>query len=107
MSQVGQALCTLEDTKNGFDFDSEHEVFCEYAAMTGMNTKSPLNLDLSQYANLNEQEYEEWQPTQWGGERPFSDGVYSHPDGKARFVVVSASPINKYMTRWRNKTALH
>ncbi|MCV5275006.1 hypothetical protein OFC49_30155, partial [Escherichia coli] len=69
-----------------------------------MNTKSPLKLDLSQYANLNEQEYEEWQPTQWGGERPFSDGVYSHADGKARFVVTRESPQRLARTKgwWLN-----
>ncbi|MCV5940313.1 molybdopterin-dependent oxidoreductase, partial [Escherichia coli] len=81
ISQVGQALCALEKTQNGFAFTSERAVFREYAAMTGMNADSPLKLDLSQYANLTEQEYEEWVPTQWGGERPFADGVYSHPDG--------------------------
>lgn len=92
ISQVGQALCALEKTQNGFAFTSERAVFREYATMTGMNADSPLKLDLSQYANLTEQEYEEWVPTQWGGERPFADGVYSHPDGKARFVVTSESP---------------
>lgn len=69
ISQVGQALCALEKTQNGFAFTSERAVFREYAAMTGMNADSPLKLDLSQYANLTEQEYEEWVPTQWGGER--------------------------------------
>lgn len=92
ISQVGQALCALEKTQNGFAFTSERAVFREYATITGMNADSPLKLDLSQYANLTEQEYEEWVPTQWGGERPFADGVYSHPDGKARFVVTSESP---------------
>lgn len=92
ISQVGQALCALEKTQNGFAFTSERAVFREYAAMTGMNADSPLKLDLSQYANLTEKEYEEWVPTQWGGERPFADGVYSHPDGKARFVVTSEFP---------------
>ncbi|MFH0231874.1 nitrate reductase [Vibrio diabolicus] len=92
ISQVGQALCALEKTQNGFAFTSERAVFREYAAMTGMNADSPLKLDLSQHANLTEQEYEEWVPTQWGGERPFADGIYSHPDGKARFVVTSESP---------------
>ncbi|HHF3199246.1 TPA: nitrate reductase [Vibrio diabolicus] len=92
ISQVGQALCTLEKTQNGFAFTSERAVFREYAAMTGMNADSPLKLDLSQHANLTEQEYEEWVPTQWGGERPFADGTYSHPDGKARFVVTSELP---------------
>ena len=104
ISQVGQALCTLENTRNGFAFSSERAVFREYAAMTGMNADSPLKLDLSQYANLTEQEYEEWVPTQWGGERPFADGVYSHPDGKARFVVTSESPTRLERTKgwWLN-----
>ncbi|HHX8269510.1 TPA: nitrate reductase [Vibrio diabolicus] len=92
ISQVGQALCALEKTQNGFAFTSERAVFREYAAMTGMNADSPLKLNLSEYANLTEQEYEEWVPTQWGGERPFADGIYSHPDGKARFVVTSELP---------------
>lgn len=65
ISQVGQALCALEKTQNCFAFTSERAVFREYAAMTGMNADSPLKLDLSQYANLTEQEYEEWVPTQW------------------------------------------
>ncbi|MCS0451180.1 nitrate reductase [Vibrio diabolicus] len=92
ISQVGQALCSLEKTQNGFAFTSERAVFREYAAMTGMNADSPLKLNLSECANLTEQEYEEWVPTQWGGERPFADGIYSHPDGKARFVVTSELP---------------
>ncbi|NVC49971.1 nitrate reductase [Vibrio diabolicus] len=104
ISQVGQALCTLEKTQNGFAFTSERAVFREYAAMTGMNVDSPLKLDLSQHANLTEQEYEEWVPTQWGGGRPFADGIYSHPDGKARFVVTSELPQRLERTKgwWLN-----
>ncbi|HHF3017061.1 TPA: nitrate reductase [Vibrio diabolicus] len=104
ISQVGQALCALEKTQNGFAFASERAVFREYAAMTGMNADSPLKLDLSQHANLTEQEYEEWVPTQWGGERPFADGIYSHPDGKARFVVTSELPQRLERTKgwWLN-----
>jgi len=104
ISQVGQALCALEKTQNGFAFTSERAVFREYAAMTGMNADSPLKLDFSQYANLTEQEYEEWVPTQWGGERPFADGIYSHPDGKARFVLTSESPTRLERTKgwWLN-----
>ncbi|HHX8522677.1 TPA: nitrate reductase [Vibrio diabolicus] len=104
ISQVGQALCELEKAQNGFAFTSEHAVFREYAAMTGMNADSPLKLDLSQHANLTEQEYEEWVPTQWGGERPFAEGIYSHPDGKARFVVTSELPQRLERTKgwWLN-----
>ncbi|HHX8300759.1 TPA: nitrate reductase [Vibrio diabolicus] len=104
ISQVGQALCALEKAQNGFAFTSERAVFREHAAMTGMNADSPLKLDLSEYANLTEQEYEEWVPTQWGGERPFADGIYSHPDGKARFVLTSESPTRLERTKgwWLN-----
>ncbi|HHF0486916.1 TPA: nitrate reductase [Vibrio antiquarius] len=104
ISQVGQALCELEKAQNGFAFTSEHAVFREYAVMTGMNADSPLKLNLSEYANLTEQEYEEWVPTQWGGERPFADGIYSHPDGKARFVVTSELPQRLERTKgwWLN-----
>lgn len=104
ISQVGQALCSLEKIQNGFAFTSERAVFKEYAAMTGMNADSPLKLNLSEYANLTEQEYEEWVPTQWGGERPFADGIYSHPDGKARFVVTSELPQRLERTKgwWLN-----
>ncbi|YCO01954.1 molybdopterin-dependent oxidoreductase [Vibrio sp. VNB-15] len=104
ISQVGQALCSLEKTQNGFAFTSERAVFSEYAEMTGMNADSPLKLDLSQYANLTEEEYEEWLPTQWGGERPFEDGRYSHPDGKAHFVLTSESPQRLERTKgwWLN-----
>ena len=104
INKVGQALCELKKTQNGFAFTSEHAVFREYAAMTGMNADSPLKLDLSQHANLTEQEYEEWVPIQWGGERPFDDGVYSHPDGKARFVVTSELPQRLERTKgwWLN-----
>ncbi len=91
INQVGHALCKLQGTQNGFTFSNEHDVFCEYAAMTTINRDSTYKLDLSKYASISEQEYEDWLPVQWGGERPFSDGVYSHPDGKARFIVTRES----------------
>ncbi|RJX71442.1 nitrate reductase [Vibrio sinensis] len=91
ISQVGQTLCQLEQTSNGFAYMSEREIFCEFAAMTGLNSNSSLKLDLSQHANLTEQEYQDWQPTCWGDQHPFSDGQYSHADGKARFIVTSDS----------------
>ncbi|GAJ77804.1 LOW QUALITY PROTEIN: assimilatory nitrate reductase large subunit [Vibrio sp. JCM 18905] len=84
ISQVGQALCTLEKTQNGFAFTSERAVFREYAAMTGMNADSPLKLDLSQHANLTEQEYEEWVPTQWGRRAPFCWNLFT-PRWKSAF----------------------
>ncbi|NLS14720.1 nitrate reductase [Vibrio sp. SM6] len=86
ITQVGQQLCELDSVANGFNFASEVEVFREYAAMTAINSDSPLLLDLSQYASLSAQEYDQWQPTQWGGERPFADGRFAHASGRAKFI---------------------
>ncbi|CAE6941701.1 Belongs to the prokaryotic molybdopterin-containing oxidoreductase family [Vibrio sp. B1FLJ16] len=104
INQVGNALCELQEGQSGFTFRNEHEVFCEYAAMTSINGDSMLKLDLSEYASMSEQEYDEWIPVQWGGERPFSDGVFSHPDGKARFVVTTESRARLERTKgwWLN-----
>ncbi|TFH92635.1 nitrate reductase [Vibrio ouci] len=85
--QVGEKLCALLGMKNGFDFDSEATVFREYAAMTGLNKESNLLLDLSQYADISDDEYHGWQPTQWGGKQPLANGQFSFPDRKARFIV--------------------
>lgn len=87
ISEVGSKLCNLVDQADGFQFASEADVFREYAAMTGLNKGSHLLLDLSRYAEVSDEEYQSWQPTRWGHERPFSDGRFSFPDGKARFIV--------------------
>lgn len=85
--QVGEKLCALLGMKNGFDFDSEAAVFREYAAMTGLNKESNLLLDLSQYADISDDDYRDWQPTLWGGKQPLANGQFSFPDRKARFIV--------------------
>ncbi|MGD8233752.1 nitrate reductase [Vibrio sp. TRT 1302] len=87
IAEVGAKLCQRLGMHNLLDFSTESQVFREYAAMTGLNEGSPLLLNLSQYANISELDYSAWQPVQWGGDRPFSGGQFSHADGRARFVV--------------------
>jgi assimilatory nitrate reductase catalytic subunit len=89
ISQVGSALCRMRNTDNGFAFQTEADIFREYAAMTGINRHSPLLLDLSAYQAISDEDYQNWQPTQWGGAQPFSDGRFSHPDGRARFIATA------------------
>jgi assimilatory nitrate reductase catalytic subunit len=87
IAEVGSKLCRKLDVADGFDYHNEVSIFTEYAKMTGINRQSNLQLDLSSYAQLSEQGYQDWQPVQWGGERPFANGSFSHSDGKARFVI--------------------
>lgn len=87
ISLVAAKLCALRGMGNGFDFETVADVFREYAAMTGLNSDSPLLLDLSAYADISDDEYAQWQPRQWGGVRPFAHGQFSFADRKARFVL--------------------
>ncbi|WP_394126017.1 molybdopterin-dependent oxidoreductase [Vibrio hepatarius] len=100
--QVGEKLCALLGMKNGFDFDSEAAVFREYAAMTGLNKESNLLLDLSQYADISDDKYQEWQPTQWGGKQPLANGQFSFPDRKARFIVPDGLHKSMNTSWWLN-----
>ena len=47
---------------------------------------------LCDYSNFSWQEIEERGGIQWGGPRLYQDGVFEHPDGKARFYSVSCEP---------------
>lgn len=102
ISEVAAKLSLLLKQENGFDFQSEVDVFREYAAMTGLNSDSGLLLDLSQFDAISAQEYQDWQPQRWGGERPFADGQFSYPDGKARFVVTQDRDETPQDTWWLN-----
>jgi assimilatory nitrate reductase catalytic subunit len=39
-------------------------------------------------------------PFRWGGDRPFADGRYSTPDGRARLVPVAQKPLQAPLARW-------
>jgi assimilatory nitrate reductase catalytic subunit len=100
ISQVGSRLCHLMSIDDEFDYRSEYEVFKEYIKMTALNKHNGLLLDLSELESLDENEYDQWQPTQWGGQRPFSNGIYSHSDGKAKFINVSATSTSDEECCW-------
>lgn len=94
ISQVGSKLCSRLGCTDGFGYQSEFEIFKEYMEMTKLNHDTALKLDLSEFGELTEEEYNQWQPKQWGAERPFADGKFSFADQKARFVVPLA-PVPK------------
>ncbi|WP_313659287.1 molybdopterin-dependent oxidoreductase [Acinetobacter variabilis] len=110
ISQVGQKMGFT-----GFDFNNSHDIFLEHAQLSAEQ-----NSDLSQrsetpyfrYFNLKGltdlslAEYDELKPVQWpvwrkdqaedSVARLYSEGQYSHADGKAKFIAISAvNPVHQ------------
>jgi assimilatory nitrate reductase catalytic subunit len=75
----------------GFDYESSAEIFAEHAGLTEVLNGGSRALDLSVLASQN---YDSLQPQQWGDERPFANGQFETPDGKARFVPTVALTSN-------------
>ncbi len=95
ISQVGQ----LMGFKEAFDYQSEAEIFREYAALTARDNNGSRDLDLGLYQHLSESGYQQLPPRQWplksgadlgqSSERLFGDGVFFTPSGRANFIPVS------------------
>ncbi len=91
INQVGQKWCAQHGWQNGFAFQTPAEIFREYAALTGINRGSRFKLDLSEFAALSDEDYQHWQPIQWGGERPFANHQFSTPSGQAQLITTKPS----------------
>ena len=73
---------------DGFHYQSPGEIFAEHAALTGALNNGSRLLDLS---SLSEKDYDALEPQQWGGLRPFANGKFETPGGKAQFVPTIAA----------------
>jgi assimilatory nitrate reductase catalytic subunit len=80
----------------GFGFADAAAVFDEHARSTALSRRFGMQLDLQGLAGLSVSQYNAMEVTQWpipagaAASRPFADGVFATPDGKARFVPVAA-----------------
>ena len=71
-----------------FTYDRPADIFREYARQTAFRNDGSRKLDLGQWADLSDADYEHWLPARWGGLSPFADGRFTTPDGRARLVPV-------------------
>lgn len=67
----------------GFGYQCPQEIFAEHAALTAVLNGGTRSFFL---ADIAAQNFDDLQPQQWGGSRPFADRQYQTPDRKARFV---------------------
>ncbi len=84
-----QIMCEVAKAMGfaGFDYHSPADVFAEHVALTGVKNEGSRLLDLTDFSPA---KYDEMQPQQWGGERPFAAGQFETASGKARFVPTLA-----------------
>ncbi len=75
----------------GFEYSSAHEVFLEHARLSATANDGGRAFNLSDWATLDAASYATLSPRRWG-DRPFSDGRFSHADGRARFVAATPRP---------------
>jgi assimilatory nitrate reductase catalytic subunit len=81
-----------------FNYRHPAEIFREHAMLSGYENNGVRAFDISALAELTELEYNLLEPIQWpvnqhninGTVRLFEDGKFFTPDGKARFVAITA-----------------
>jgi len=82
--------------KEGFNYQSEADIFREYAAMTACQPETERDLDLGGLADISDAAYASLEPIQWpvtrdaptGTPRLFGDGRFFTPDNKARMIPI-------------------
>ena len=84
----------------GFEYQSNHEIFREYAALSGFENDGQRDFDISGLALLDRQEYDVLPALQWpvlpdrrqGTPRLFADGRFYTLSGKAQFLPITPRP---------------
>jgi assimilatory nitrate reductase catalytic subunit len=77
----------------GFAYDSVREIFDEHARLSGVANEGTRAFDITALAGLTAKAFESLEPVQWPMiGRPFADGRFMHPDGRARFIPTPPRP---------------
>lgn len=99
LAEVGKRMGFVE----AFDYANSSEIFTEHAKLSGFKNNGARDFDISAYAEIDEDEYDDLKPFQWPQatlQKPtetrfFSNGQFYTPDQKARFVDVSRPEIQR------------
>jgi assimilatory nitrate reductase catalytic subunit len=89
--------------EQAFHYKNTAEIFREHAALSGFENNSEQGIrdfDISAFAEISQQEYDNLQPIQWpvnqthpqGKTRIFEDGKFYTATGKAQFIAIQPRP---------------
>lgn len=77
---------------SAFPYRQPADIFREHSALSGFENEGGRIFNISDFAAITDQQYDELRPTRWPAkpddDRPFSAGEFSTPSGKARMVAV-------------------
>ncbi|MDP5130399.1 MAG: nitrate reductase [Paraglaciecola sp.] len=83
--------------KQGFNYQTVHEIFNEYTGLSAEQNQGSRDLDLSGISQLSAEQYDKLRPVQWpinaanpqGTKRLFSDAKFYTQTAKAQFIALS------------------
>ncbi|WP_221794628.1 molybdopterin-dependent oxidoreductase [Aquisediminimonas sediminicola] len=83
IAQVAQRMGWAD----AFDFPNAASIFREFAAQTGFENQGARVLDIGDYADISDVDYDALEPFVWGGASPFADRPFTTSNGKANLVL--------------------
>ncbi|QGP79034.1 nitrate reductase [Sphingobium sp. CAP-1] len=86
--------------QSAFTYDRPADIWREHARLTAYQNDGTRVLNLRAQATIGNDAYEAMAPFRWGGERPFADGRFTTPDGKARLVLTKQMDIQEPLKQW-------
>jgi len=86
--------------RNAFAYDRPADIWREHARLTAYQNDGQRVLNLRAQATIGNDAYEAMEPFRWGGEKPFADGRFSTPDGKARLVLTKQMELQEPLKAW-------
>ena len=78
--------------RSAFSYEQPADIFREHARLSGYENRGRRLFDISIHGAISNPDYQAMEPFRWGG-RPFADGRYPTPDGRARLVTVHQPPL--------------
>jgi assimilatory nitrate reductase catalytic subunit len=95
VAQVARAM----GWRNAFGYDSAAEIYREHARLSAYRNEGRRLFDIGFHAAISNRDYDAMEPVSWG-ERPFADGRFTTPDGKARLVAVAQRELGPALPKW-------
>jgi len=82
-----------------FSYDRPADIYREHARLSAYHNQGTRLFDIGRHAAIGNEAYETMAPWRWGG-RPFADGRFPTPDGKARLVTVAQAKATAPLPAW-------